>query len=70
MKEWALKHPIMTFLLVDGLITGILKTVNAFAPKKTDSPAAEDGGEKNDAVEVTVEVPEIEVEVEDKEETK
>lgn len=72
MKEWALKHPIMTFLLVDSLITGVLKTINAFAPKKTVCPAAEaeDGGEENDAVEVTVEVPEIEVEVEDKEETK
>lgn len=67
MKEWALKHPIMTFLLVDSLITGILKTINAFAPKKTVCPAAEDGGEKNDAVEMTVEVPEVEVEVEEEE---
>lgn len=61
MKEWALKHPILTFLLVDGLITGVLKTINAFAPKKTVSPAAED------AAEVTVEVPEVDVKVEEEE---
>lgn len=63
MKEWALKHPILTFLLVDGLITGVLKTISAFSPRAKD-------GKENDAVEMTVEVPEIEVEVEDKEETK
>ena len=24
MKEWALKHPVMTFLLVDSLIAGLV----------------------------------------------
>lgn len=63
MKEWALKHPIMTFLLADSLIAGVLKTINAFSPRAK-------AAKENDAVEVTVEAPEIEVEVEDEEETK
>lgn len=28
MKEWALKHPILTFLILDGIIC----TIRAFAP--------------------------------------
>ena len=32
MKEFALKHPIITFLLVDGIITGLFNTIRAFAP--------------------------------------
>ena len=27
MKEWALKHPVMTFLLADAIIAGTLKVV-------------------------------------------
>ena len=34
MKEFALKHPILTFLLADSLICGIVNTIRAFAPKK------------------------------------
>lgn len=32
MKEWMLKHPIMTFLLADTLITGVLKCIACFSP--------------------------------------
>ena len=32
MKEFAMKHPIITFLLVDGLLTGLFRTIQAFAP--------------------------------------
>lgn len=32
MKEFALKHPILTFLLVDGVIAGLFRTIQAFAP--------------------------------------
>ena len=35
MKEWILKHPILTFLLVDGAMTGIFNTIRAFAPVTT-----------------------------------
>jgi hypothetical protein len=35
MKEWILKHPILTFLLVDGALSGIFNTIRAFAPVST-----------------------------------
>ena len=60
MKEWALKHPILTFLLVDNVIFGLLNTIRAFAPKQM-APASEDA-----TVETTVEVP-VEVTVEEEE---
>ena len=60
MKEWALKHPILTFLLADSLICGVLNTIRSFAPKQT-VPASEDA-----TVETTVEVP-VEVTVEEEE---
>lgn len=41
MKEWILKHPILTFLLVDGAITGLFNTIRAFAPKQEDAPKEE-----------------------------
>lgn len=31
MKEFALKHPILTFLLVDTLIAAVTNTIRAFA---------------------------------------
>ena len=34
MKEWIMKHPILTFLLADSLICGVLNTIRAFAPKE------------------------------------
>ena len=38
MKEWILKHPIMTFLLADTAIAGVINlvkyTVAAFAPNR------------------------------------
>lgn len=51
MKEWIMKHPILTFLLVDGVITGLFNTIRTFAPSRT---------------EVTVE-PEIEIETDEEE---
>lgn len=39
MKEFAMKHPILTFLLVDGVIAGLFRTIQAFAPS---SEKAED----------------------------
>ena len=35
MKEWIMKHPILTFLLVDGALSGIFNTIRAFAPVST-----------------------------------
>ena len=31
MKEWAIKHPIMTFLLIDSAIAGIVNTIRFIA---------------------------------------
>lgn len=42
MKEWIMKHPILTFLLVDGAIAGLFKTIQSFAPKQEDIPKEED----------------------------
>ena len=36
MKEFALKHPILTFLLADTLISGLFGTIRAFAGKNKD----------------------------------
>jgi hypothetical protein len=33
MKEWALNHPWMTFLLVDSLIAGVVKIVAVIGSK-------------------------------------
>lgn len=41
MKEWIMKHPILTFLLADSLICGVLNTIRSFAPKNT-APASEE----------------------------
>lgn len=41
MKEWIMKHPILTFLLVDGAVTGLFKTIRAFAPNQEDIPKEE-----------------------------
>lgn len=54
MKEFALKHPILTFLLADVLICGVFNTVRAFAPRKA-APAS-----KEDEVAVTIEKEEAE----------
>ena len=51
MKEFALKHPILTFLLVGTLVSEVMGTIRAFAPGTT---------------EVTVE-PEIEMEINEEE---
>jgi hypothetical protein len=55
MKEFALKHPILTFLLADALICGVFNTIRSFAPKKTASTCG---------CEVTVEDPDKEEEAE------
>ena len=55
MKEWIMKHPILTFLLVDGAIAGLFKTITAFAPKREDIPkeeAAEEDPEANLTVQI------------------
>ena len=54
MKEWIMKHPILTFLLAGSLIGDVLNTIRAFAPKKT-APASEEA-----TVEVTTEEEEAE----------
>ena len=47
MKEFALKHPIITFLLVDSLIAGAYKTIcfvaTLFGKNQPDSEAFFDG---------------------------
>lgn len=47
MKEFAMKHPIITFLLVDGLLTGLFRTIQAFAPNG-EKAEAEDEDEDED----------------------
>ena len=37
MKEFVLKHPVMTFLLVDSLIVGLFNTIAAFAPGRANT---------------------------------
>ena len=44
MKEFALKHPILTFLLADTLISGLFGTIRAFAGKNKDVKVDVDGG--------------------------
>lgn len=34
MKEWAIKHPILTFLLADTIVAGIVNVIIAFAGPK------------------------------------
>lgn len=48
MKEWILKHPILTFLLVDGAMTGIFNTIRAFAPATTVTTEEEKASEEED----------------------
>ena len=48
MKEWILKHPILTFLLVDGAMTGIFNTIRAFAPSATVTTEEEKAAEEAD----------------------
>lgn len=50
MKEFALKHPIITFLLVDGLLTGLFRTIQAFAPngEKAEDEKSEEDKSEND----------------------
>ena len=45
MKEFAMKHPIITFLLVDGLLTGLFRTIQAFA--QNGEKAEDNDGEKS-----------------------
>ena len=52
MKEFALKHPILTFLLVDGVIAGLFRTIQAFAPN------GESNGEKTEEEDKSVADPE------------
>lgn len=55
MKEWILKHPILTFLLADSLIAGLFNTIRAFTPKTEDVPkeeAAEEDPEANLKVQI------------------
>lgn len=45
MKEFALKHPILTFLLADSAICGILNLVNALCGRKKEVKADEPAGD-------------------------
>lgn len=57
MKEFALKHPILTFLLVSTLVSEVLGTIRAFAPGNAEADCT---------AEVTVE-PEIVIETDEEE---
>lgn len=57
MKEFALKHPILTFLLASTLVSEVLGTIRAFAPGKAE---AEEKDTEN--CEVTIETGEEEKE--------
>ena len=57
MKEFALKHPILTFLLASTLVSEVLGTIRAFAPGRMEADCT---------AEVTVE-PEIEIETDEEE---
>lgn len=57
MKEFALKHPILTFLLASTLVSEVLGTIRAFAPGKAE---AEEKDTENS--EVTIETGEEEKE--------
>lgn len=42
MKDFIMKHPIITFLLADAFMTGLFNTIRAFAPKNPEAnPEAE-----------------------------
>lgn len=61
MKEWALKHPILTFLILDGIIG----TIRAFAPgskttyirstTKTDSDSPEEEEDQEETLQKQIE---------------
>lgn len=55
MKEFALKHPILTFLLASTLVSEVLGTIRAFAPGNAE---AEEKDAEN--CEVTIETGEEE----------
>lgn len=55
MKEWILKHPILTFLLADSVITGLFKTISLFAPKREDIPK-EEASEEDPEANLTVQI--------------
>ena len=42
MKEFVMKHPIITFLLADALLTGLFNTIRAFAPNQAASSGEEE----------------------------
>lgn len=49
MKEWIMKHPILTFLLMDGVITGLFNTIRTFAPNQEYIPKEEATDTDSDA---------------------
>lgn len=48
MKDFIMKHPILTFLLADTLIAGLFNTIRAFAPNQAPVASTEEEPE-NDA---------------------
>lgn len=48
MKEFMLKHPILTFLLADSLIAGLFNTIRAFAPKNPEAEKEENDDPEKD----------------------
>ena len=51
MKEWALKHPWMTFFLVSSAIEGIVSLVSVLVGNGTDSTETKEDEESEKSVE-------------------
>lgn len=48
MKDFIMKHPIITFLLADAFMTGLFNTIRAFAPKNPESEKEKDEDPEED----------------------
>lgn len=61
MKEWALKHPILTFLILDGIIGTIRafapgnKTIRVWSTTKTDGDSSEESEDKEETLQKQIE---------------
>ena len=48
MKDFIMKHPIITFLLADAFMTGLFNTIRAFAPKNPEAEKEENEDPEED----------------------
>lgn len=48
MKDFIMKHPIITFLLADAFMTGLFNTIRAFAPKNPEAEKEENDDPEGD----------------------